>query len=94
MRRTPRSRSNEAVFLSDGDSSNHLDEGVSQVSRLVPPRTFRPATPIQPQEACWRINGFPALILIWTVEQWEHLEDRPEDAQYYPCGVWCALRML
>jgi hypothetical protein len=43
--------------------------------------------------ARWRINGFPAKIIIWTVEEWESLPVRPDDAQYYPCGVWCALRM-
>ena len=43
--------------------------------------------------ARWRINGFGATIIVWTVEEWEVLPDRPTDAQYYPCGVWCALRM-
>ena len=42
----------------------------------------------------WRINGFPATIIIWTADEWEHLIDRPDDAQYFACGVWCALRML
>lgn len=41
----------------------------------------------------WRINGYLARILIWTAEEWERLEERPPDAQYYPCGVWCALRL-
>jgi hypothetical protein len=41
----------------------------------------------------WRINGYRAAILIWTAEEWERLKDRPPDAQRYPCGVWCALRM-
>ena len=26
-------------------------------------------------------------------EEWGRLEHRPSDAQYYPCGVWCALRL-
>jgi hypothetical protein len=43
--------------------------------------------------AQWRINGFPATIIIWTEEEWERLVERPPDAQYFPCGVWCALRM-
>jgi hypothetical protein len=43
--------------------------------------------------ARWRINGYPARIVIWTVEEWERLQERPTDAQYYPCGVWCALRL-
>jgi hypothetical protein len=41
----------------------------------------------------WRINGFPATILIWTAEEWARLTDRPIDAQEYPNGVWCALRI-
>lgn len=41
----------------------------------------------------WRINGFPARLLIWSAEEWEHLESRPIDAQYHPFGVWCALRL-
>jgi hypothetical protein len=43
--------------------------------------------------ARWRINGHRASILIWTVEEWERLAERPKDAQYYECGVWCALRL-
>jgi hypothetical protein len=43
--------------------------------------------------ARWRINGYPAFIIIWTTEEWERLPERPADAQYYSCGVWCALRM-
>jgi hypothetical protein len=43
--------------------------------------------------ARWRINGYPAHIVIWTSEEWEMLSDRPNDAQYFPCGVWCALRI-
>jgi hypothetical protein len=43
--------------------------------------------------ARWRINGQRVTILIWTADEWERLPDRPPDAQYYPCGVWCALRV-
>jgi hypothetical protein len=43
--------------------------------------------------ARWRINGHRAAIVIWTSEEWERLADRPTDAQYYPCGVWCAVRL-
>ncbi len=49
--------------------------------------------PHEAHVARWRINGFPASILIWTVEEWNNLVDRPADAQFYPCGVWCALRV-
>ncbi len=43
--------------------------------------------------AFWRINGYRASLLIWTIDEWERLEERPADAQYHPSGVWCALRM-
>jgi hypothetical protein len=42
---------------------------------------------------CWKINGHPARLLIWTTEEWERLEQRPADAQFHPFGVWCALRV-
>ena len=46
------------------------------------------------QVVFWRINGFPAQIIIWTSEEWNNLESRPTDAQHYPgCGIWCALRL-
>lgn len=41
----------------------------------------------------WRINGYLATIVIWTAEEWERLAERPPDAQYVSCGIWCALRM-
>ena len=43
--------------------------------------------------AHWKINGHRASIIIWTDEEWKNLPDRPNDAQYYPGGFWCALRM-
>src|SRR4051794_18211373 len=43
--------------------------------------------------AHWTINGFPASIVVWTVEEWDRLAVHPDDAQYYACGVWCALRL-
>jgi hypothetical protein len=64
-----------------------------------PPFTIQPGiglyvSPVpEANVARWRINGYPAKIIIWTVEEWEKLTERPDDAQYYPCGVWCALRM-
>jgi len=47
----------------------------------------------QPNTNRWRINGHGATITIWTAEEWDRLKDRPTDAQYYPCGIWCALRL-
>jgi hypothetical protein len=41
----------------------------------------------------WRINGFRARLMVWTVEEWDKLELRPADAQYHPSGVWCVLRL-
>jgi hypothetical protein len=43
--------------------------------------------------ARWNINGFPAILIIWTQEQWANLKERPNDAQYHPNGLWFALRM-
>jgi hypothetical protein len=50
--------------------------------------------PSETNTAYWRIDGFRAAIIIWTVEEWESLKVRPLDAQLHPCGVWCALRVL
>ncbi|MHB1558191.1 MAG: hypothetical protein ACYC61_12070 [Isosphaeraceae bacterium] len=41
----------------------------------------------------WKINGFRATLLVWTREEWNRLESRPQDAQLHPSGVWCALRL-
>lgn len=46
-----------------------------------------------PGSARWLINGFPAAVLIWTAEEWARLTDRPGDAQPYPNGIWCVIRM-
>lgn len=40
----------------------------------------------------WKINGFPAVVYIWTAEEWACLMTRPADARQHPSGVWCALR--
>lgn len=52
---------------------------------------YKPRTP-ESNVARWRVNGYRAAIHVWTAEEWEKLADRPTDAQYYPCGIWCALR--
>lgn len=92
MKRPFRSESTHSVdSMGDGLANPSID-GMNEALRLMP-HTGR-GTTLQPQVTRWRINGYPALILIWTADQWERLEDRPSDAQYYPCGVWCALRML
>jgi hypothetical protein len=57
-----------------------------QLSLFTPPNS-------EANIASWSINGYPATIIIWTAEEWERLPERPTDAQRYPCGVWCALRM-
>src|SRR5437660_12475781 len=56
-------------------------------------RIFEPAVPTPSSGVRWLIDGFPAIILLWTQEQWASLRDRPSDAQYHPAGVWLALRM-
>ena len=60
------------------------------------PRTelrIRPESGPEPRAAFWRINGYRAKLLIWTLEEWEKLESPPPDAQFHPCGIWCALRL-
>jgi hypothetical protein len=46
-----------------------------------------------PQVVFWRINGYRARLLIWTLDEWDKMDSPPPDAQYHPSGVWCALRM-
>ena len=58
----------------------------------APVSTYRPGHD-ERNIAHWRINGHPATIVIWTTDEWDRLPERPLDAQYYPCGIWCALRM-
>ncbi len=43
--------------------------------------------------AFWRINGYRARLLVWTSSDWEKLVTHPPDAQFHPCGFWCALRL-
>jgi hypothetical protein len=67
-----------------------------QVEEVPPPRInlrlyIHPGP--EARAVWWRINGFRARLLIWTVDEWEKLELRPADAQYHPSGVWCALRL-
>jgi hypothetical protein len=65
-------------------------------SRLPTPRAvlrlFQPHSPAVSSDR-WRIDGHPARLLIWSIEEWENLEHRPSDAQFHPFGVWCALRI-
>jgi hypothetical protein len=70
---------------------------MNRAAQALPVTTTRPTlyNPPVPEQnvARWRINGYAASIVIWTHDEWERLSERPTDAQYYPCGVWCALRM-
>jgi hypothetical protein len=62
-------------------------------ARTVPsPPSPQAASPAG-QAASWRINGHPAKIVVWTHEEWIGLAEQPRDAQFFPCGVWCALRL-
>jgi hypothetical protein len=56
------------------------------------PRLYRPEGD-ESRTARWRINGLPARLVIWTIEEWEGLDPPPSDAQFMACGLWCALRM-
>jgi len=40
----------------------------------------------------WLINGYLASIQCWTEKEFEELHHRPEDAVFYPEGVWVSLR--
>ena len=54
-------------------------------------RLYRPQSPAV-MSARWLINGYSARLFVWTVEEWEGLEERPSDAQYHALGFWCALQ--
>jgi hypothetical protein len=58
-------------------------------------RRIRPETGAGPESraAFWRINGCRARLLIWTPDEWQKMKLPPADAQFHPCGVWCALRL-
>jgi hypothetical protein len=71
------------------NSAAHVDVFETSEARLG---LYAPPTS-ETNTARWRINGYPARIVIWTAEEWEKLSERPADAQYYSCGVWCALRV-
>ena len=63
-----------------------------RLALLVPASVHRPPAS-ERNVAHWRINGYPATISIWTASEWENLDEHPTDAQYYPCGIWVALRI-
>jgi hypothetical protein len=67
-----------------------------RATRVATPRStlklHRPPEEIT-STARWLINGFPATISVWTAEEWARLSERPSDAQPFPNGSWCALRM-
>lgn len=58
-----------------------------------PPLRVYDPTMLTEQTPRWCINGFPARLVVWTLEEWEKLEQQPADAQFVACGLWCALRM-
>lgn len=41
----------------------------------------------------WKVDGYPARILVWTDEEYRSLSEGAPDAQRYDCGVWVALRI-
>jgi hypothetical protein len=83
----------------NGEPERHLEEEAMIHAMPTPaPGGGAPALRIfvadeEGRAAYWRINGFRARILIWTPEEWAGLRERPDDAQYHPSGVWCALRI-
>lgn len=65
------------------------------IAGMLPVTLAMPAAGAEDEcrRAHWRINGFGATLMVWTAEAWERLAERPTDAQYVDCGIWCALRM-
>jgi hypothetical protein len=57
---------------------------------------FVPSPEVPEADPTFMINGFPALVLVWTPRQWKRLRawERPLDAQPCPNGCWAALRMV
>jgi hypothetical protein len=53
------------------------------------------ADPRAGQARLWRVNGWPAQVVVWTEAEVLAMPagERPSDAQRYPCGVWVALRL-
>ena len=49
----------------------------------------------EPAKNTWQINGWPALVIIWTREEWARLREseRPKDALPYRNGCYAALRI-
>jgi hypothetical protein len=80
-----------AIFLGVPSMSNAAR--ASQVAMKRSRLRIHVPTTDPASSARWLINGYPAMIIIWTAEEWAGLTERPVDAQQYPNGVWCALRM-
>src|SRR4051812_37981282 len=85
----------------DGDIRGFLRRTLEMntASRIPPAAPSRPTLSLyrpEPGESNvsrWRINGHAARIVIWTSEEFDRLTDRPTDARFNACGVWCALRI-
>lgn len=41
----------------------------------------------------WLINGYPAVITVWTAVEWEMDPSKPADAKLFPGGIRARLRM-
>jgi hypothetical protein len=52
-----------------------------------------PRSPAPTARTQWKINGFPASVLVWSAEEWSRLANRPEDAQRSKDGSYHSLRM-
>jgi hypothetical protein len=66
--------------------------GSAEHSRPASLTIYRAAEP-ESLHAFWRINGHLATLYVWTDEAYRRLAEPPPDAQYHPCGIWCALRI-
>ena len=61
-----------------------------------PVRIYRPSgDPGGPSIRRWKVNGYPASVVVWTAEDWDRLADaeKPADAQEHHDGIRVAVRM-
>ena len=66
---------------------------VAGASTSVPQLKIHRPEPATSSDATWRINGYRARLVVWPHEEFRRLESPPADAQFFSCGVWCALRL-
>ena len=61
--------------------------------KLVGDLTEAPKVDEVAETSVWLVNGHKALVIVWPLEAWSRLREKPVDAVPYPSGVHVALRM-